>query len=83
MLIWGQTLLEPHLQGRWFLAYWFVFLAFTCGTVAISLLDFFAVRRHLLHEIAKLRAKAMKEIEPLPRAEKRERGQNLTHADQQ
>src|SRR4030095_12826865 len=63
MLIWGQTLLQPHLQGTLFLAYWFVFLLFTCATVAISLLDFFAVRRGLLEEIEDLKAQALKEIE--------------------
>ena len=63
MLIWGQTVLEPHLQGTLFLAYWFVFLVFTCGAVAISLLDFFSVRRLLVDEIATLRAQALKEID--------------------
>jgi hypothetical protein len=67
MLIWGQTLLQPHLQGWVFLVYWLVFLVFTCATVAISLLDFFAVRRLLMEDIADLKAKALKEIETPPK----------------
>ncbi|HXJ59008.1 MAG TPA: hypothetical protein VNU68_20310 [Verrucomicrobiae bacterium] len=67
MLIWGRTLLEPYLEGTLFLAYWFVFLVFTCGAVAISLLDFFAVRRMLLEDIATLRDRALKEIDHPPR----------------
>lgn len=70
MLIWGRTLLEPYLQETIFLAYWFVFLIFTCGAVGISLLDFFAVRRMLVEDIARLRDKALKETgaAPAPRA---------------
>jgi len=59
MLIWGQTLLKPYLQGDLFLPYWLLFLIFTCSSVGISLLDFFAVRRAIKDDIAVLKAKAL------------------------
>ena len=63
MLIWGQTLLQPYLEGKLFIAYWIVFVVFTCGTVGVSLLDFLAIRRELMQQIAELKARALAEIE--------------------
>jgi hypothetical protein len=63
MLIWGQTLLKPYLQGHFFLPYWLLFLIFTCCSVGISLLDFFAVRRAVKEDIAELKARALTGIE--------------------
>ena len=60
MLTWGQTLLKPYLTGNALFAYWLLFLAFTSGTVAIGLLDFFAVRRFFKSEQARVAQQAQR-----------------------
>lgn len=63
MLIWGQTILKPHLDGVWFLLYWTVCFLFTIGAVLIALLDVRAVRRRIKEEHANLIARTLQEIE--------------------
>ena len=46
MVIWGQTLLKPHLQGAGFLLYWFGCFVATTVAIAFALLDLRALRRH-------------------------------------
>jgi len=58
MLIWGQTILKPYLEGMGFVLYWLACLAFTGLALLTALLDIWAVRRRtreqqrdLLHRI--------------------------------
>lgn len=50
MLIWGQTILRPHLTGFAFAVYWLACFGFTFVTIFIALLDVRAVRRRLREE---------------------------------
>jgi len=45
MLIWGQTLLKPLLDGVVFLVYWLACMGFTALAMLTALLDMRAVRR--------------------------------------
>jgi len=45
MLIWGQTILKPYLEGIGFMVYWLGCLAFTGLALVTALLDIWAVRR--------------------------------------
>ena len=45
MLIWGQTILKPLLEGIAFVLYWVACLAFTGLALVTALLDIWAVRR--------------------------------------
>ncbi|MCI0539280.1 MAG: hypothetical protein L0Z50_29080 [Verrucomicrobiales bacterium] len=44
MLIWGQTILKPHLSGLGFILYWLGCFAFTILAMLTALLDFWIVR---------------------------------------
>ena len=50
MLIWGQTVLKPHLEGIGFLLYWAVCFLFTFGAIGIALVDMRAVRQRVRAE---------------------------------
>ena len=50
MLIWGQTVLEPHLKGVIYLIYWFACFLMTLIAIVIALLDVRALRRHSREE---------------------------------
>ena len=54
MLIWGQTLLRPYLEGMFFLLYWFICFVMTIAAIIIALLDIRAVRRHTREEQRRL-----------------------------
>jgi len=45
MLIWGQTILKPYLEGLGFVLYWLGCMAFTGLALFTALLDIWAVRR--------------------------------------
>jgi len=45
MLIWGQTLLKPYLEGLGFVIYWLSCMVFTGLAMLTALLDIWAVRR--------------------------------------
>jgi len=45
MLIWGQTILKPYLEGTGFVLYWLGCMAFTGLALCTALLDIWAVRR--------------------------------------
>src|SRR5258705_4461520 len=50
MLIWGQTVLKPHLDGIGFLIYWAVCFLFTFAAIGIALVDMRAVRQRVRAE---------------------------------
>ena|SRR6266487_1039727 len=50
MLIWGQTVLKPHLEGLGFLVYWAGCFLFTFAAIGIALLDMRAVRQRVRAE---------------------------------
>jgi uncharacterized membrane protein YhaH (DUF805 family) len=50
LLIWGQTLLKPHLQGGWFILYWGVCSLLTLLAMATALLDMLILRRRARDE---------------------------------
>ena len=45
MLIWGQTIFKPYLEGLGFVLYWLACMAFTGLALLTALLDIWAVRR--------------------------------------
>lgn len=47
LLVWGQTVLEPVLQGVGYLLYWLVCLGFTLAAIVLALLDIRATRRRV------------------------------------
>jgi hypothetical protein len=63
MLIWGQTILKPYLDGVPFIIYWAFCFLFTIAAVVIALLDVRAVRLRIKEERAELIARTMREIE--------------------
>ena len=63
LLIWGQTILKPYLEGVVFLVYWFGCFAFTMATIGIALLDVWAVRRRSRQERRELLARTLQEVQ--------------------
>ena len=63
MLIWGQTILKPHLDGVPFIIYWTFCFLFTIAAVVIALLDVRAVRLRIKEERAELVARTLRDIE--------------------
>src|SRR2546426_1002906 len=63
MLIWGQTILLPYLQGIVFLLYWFLCFAFTFAAIFIACLDLRAVLRRIRNEQAELIQRTLAELE--------------------
>ena len=63
MLIWGQTVLKPHLDGFGFLIYWAVCFLFTFGAIGIALLDMRAVRQRLRAEHESLIKRTLANLE--------------------
>jgi len=63
MLIWGQTILKPHLAGMPFIFYWGLCFFFTISAVLIALIDVRAVRQRIKDEHAALIARTLEEIE--------------------
>ena len=45
-LVWGFTLLAPHLAGRTFVLYWLACFLFAGLALLVAVLDLFAIRRH-------------------------------------
>jgi hypothetical protein len=62
MLIWGRTILEPHLQGLGFLIYWIVCFFFTIASIVIALLDVHVMLRNIRKERLELFRRALKDI---------------------
>jgi hypothetical protein len=67
LLIWGQTLLKPYLNGVGFLFYWFLCFVFTVIAIFIALLDMRAVRRHLHQQNREIVERAISEAKKASR----------------
>jgi uncharacterized membrane protein (DUF106 family) len=63
LLIWGQTVLKPHLSGLGFMLYWGVCFLFTFAAIVIALIDMRMVRQHILEERKELLQRTLEEIE--------------------
>ena len=63
MLIWGQTVLKPYLDGLIFLLYWSVCFLFTFAAIFIALLDVRAVRRRTRAEHQELMRRTLGEVD--------------------
>lgn len=63
MLIWGQTLLKPVLDGWLFIVYWTFCFIFTFGAIVIALLDIRALRRRTRREQRELLERTLAEVE--------------------
>src|SRR5205814_5166443 len=64
MLIWGQTLLKPYLEGVGFVIYWLVCIVFTALSMWTALLDIWAVRRRTRDQHRDLLQQVFEEREP-------------------
>ncbi|MBT5705677.1 MAG: hypothetical protein HOI66_05080 [Verrucomicrobia bacterium] len=56
MLVWGQTILKPHLTGFTFIFYWLACFAMTLLAMITAMLDIWVIRlrqRHSENEAAK------------------------------
>jgi len=62
MLIWGHTILLPHLKGLGYLIYWIVCFLFTIASIVIALLDVHAMLRNIRKERLELFRRALKDI---------------------
>jgi hypothetical protein len=62
MLIWGQTVLQPHLRGLGFLAYWLVCLGMTGMAMVVALLDVWAMRRRLRRQQHELLRRTLEDL---------------------
>ena len=63
MLIWGQTLLKPLLEGWLYIGYWTIAFVFTFGAIVIALLDIRALRRRTRREQKELLERTLAEVE--------------------
>ena len=63
MLIWGQTILKPYLQGIGFVLYWLACMAFTGLALLTALLDIWAVRRRTREQQRDLLQRIFDEVE--------------------
>lgn len=50
MLIAGETWLDKHLAGIWFIGYWMVCFIFTILAICVAMLDARALRREIRQE---------------------------------
>jgi hypothetical protein len=57
-LIWGLTLLKPHLSGLSYLVYWLICLVFTGLSILAALLDMRAIRKRVQDEQRQILDKA-------------------------
>jgi hypothetical protein len=62
MLIWGHTILEPHLKELGFLVYWLICFLFTIASIVIALFDVHAILRNIRRERLELFRHALKDI---------------------
>ncbi len=62
MLIWGLTVLRPHLSGRGFVIYWTLCFLFTGLSLLTAVVDLFAVRREARAERRALLQRTMMEL---------------------
>ena len=62
MLIWGETVLKPHLNGVLFLLYWLGCFVVTGLAIITALLDMRATRRRIQEEQRELLEKTWEDI---------------------
>ncbi len=62
MLIWGQTVLKPHLEGFNFMVYWLACFIFTFLAIVTALLDVRATRQRAEAEQRALLERTLTEI---------------------
>ncbi len=60
MLVWGETLLKPHLKGRVFVLYWIGCFLFTGLAILVALLDMRAIRRRTIEQQRELIEKSLR-----------------------
>jgi hypothetical protein len=63
MLIWGQTILKPYLEGIGFVLYWLTCMAFIGLALLTALLDIWAVRRRTREQQRDLLQRIFNEVE--------------------
>ena len=68
MLVWGQTVLQPHLDGTAYLIYWLCCFLFTFAAIFTALIDMRATRRRTYLEQQELLDKTLNEIDPAEKA---------------
>jgi len=73
LLIWGQTILKPLLDGVAYIIYWFLCFFFTMAAIGIALIDMRAVRQRTREEQTELIRKTLAEIEAKAEREKNEK----------
>jgi len=73
LLIWGQTILKPLLDGASYVIYWFICFFFTVAAIGIALIDLRAVRQRMREEQNELIRKTLAEIEAKAEREKHEK----------
>ena len=64
MLVWGQTVLKPHLDGTPYLFYWLFCFVFTFAAIFTALIDMRATRRRTQAEQQELLDKTLNELRP-------------------
>lgn len=72
LLIWGQTILKPLLEGLAYIFYWGICFFFTFAAIVIAMLDMRAVRQRTCREQAELIQKTLEKIEAESLDKKRE-----------
>jgi membrane protein implicated in regulation of membrane protease activity len=75
LLVWGQTILEPVLQGVGFLVYWLVCLLFTLAAIVIALLDIRVMRRRVREQHRHLLQQVLDELESKKKPDSDQRAQ--------
>ena len=63
LLIWGRTLLQPHLNGIAFILYWLACLGIIVLTMGIALWDIWVMRRRWRRQQDELVKRTLMEIE--------------------
>ena len=63
LLIWGQTVLKPHLEGFVYLVYWGLCFFFTFCAVIIALWDLRVLRNRTRREHRALIERTLEEVE--------------------
>jgi len=63
LLIWGQTVLHPHLGGFIFLVYWAVCLGFTLASIFLAFVDARVMLRNIKMDRVLLAKRAKQGIE--------------------
>lgn len=63
LLIWGQTILKPVLNGLSFIFYWGICFIFTFAAIVIAMLDMRAVRQRTRREQAELIQKTLEKMD--------------------